>query len=140
VKRQFFSPIAAVRLRVASAGCSNLAKFQEIGPRRQLAFGLREMVAERAMRTTEAEFGILDLLTLLQETGAIHPINAESTECDVCGRPHFRQWFRAQRGHRFYVCTVARHATMQDHGGWKIVGVHDLVRWLISSLVSQRAA
>ena len=67
------------------------------------------------MRTTEADFGILDLLSLLQETGVIHPTNAGSAECDVCGRPHFRQWFRApQRGHRFSVCSIARHATLQD--------------------------
>lgn len=93
------------------------------------------------MRTTEAEFGILDLLTLLQEAGAIHPINGGSPECDVCGRPHFRQRFRGLRGHRFYVCTIARHAMVEDHvGEERIVGVHDLARWLIASLAALRAA
>jgi hypothetical protein len=93
------------------------------------------------MATTGREFGILDLVSLVQETGAIQPMSAGSPDCNVCGRPHFCQWFRGPRGQRFYVCPIARHATIQDTGGtWRIVGFHDLARWLVSSLISQRAA
>ena len=61
--------------------------------------------------------------------------------CDACGRLHFRQWFRACGGRQFYVCTVARHAMLYDlASGWRLVTLHDLVRWLLSSLATERAA
>jgi len=93
------------------------------------------------MRTTGTEFGILDLLSLVQEAGVIQPIAAVSPDCDVCGRSHYRQWFRGPRGQRFYACTIARHATVQDSAGnWRIVPFQELARWLVSSLITLRAA
>ena len=91
--------------------------------------------------TSESQFDILDLLSILQENRLIQPVNPGSSQCEACGRLHFRQWYRAPGGYRFYVCTVARHAMFQDlAAGWRLVTLHDLVRWLLSSLAAVRAA
>jgi hypothetical protein len=93
------------------------------------------------MRASGGPFDILDLLAILQENALIQLVNPASSHCDACGRLHFRQWFRAFGGHNFYVCTVARHAMFHDlASGWRLVTLHDLVRWLLSSLAAARAA
>ena len=93
------------------------------------------------MRTNGSPFDILDLLAILQENALIQLTNPGSSHCDACGRLHFRQWFRACGGRQFYVCTVARHAMLYDlASGWRLVTLHDLVRWLLSSLATERAA
>ncbi|HSD10836.1 MAG TPA: hypothetical protein VLF14_07620 [Candidatus Binatia bacterium] len=93
------------------------------------------------MRGSGSPFDILDLLAILQENLLIQPMNPGSSHCEACGRLHFRQWFRAPGGYQFYVCTVARHAMFHDLAtGWRLVTLHDLVRWLLSSLAAARAA
>jgi hypothetical protein len=86
-----------------------------------------------------SSFDILDLRAILQENALIQLTNPGSSHCDAYGRLHFRQWFRVCGGYQFCVCTVGRHAMFHDlASGLRLVTLHDLLRWLLSSLATER--